>query len=59
MATFLPGHFAHIHKIAQGIREPDLDLAVAMERELGIRVESWPKLRPAVKELLRLRGVAA
>lgn len=54
----IPAHFAHLQKVATGDCEPRLDLAVAIERELGIAVEEWPSLRQPVTELLQLRGVA-
>lgn len=58
-AVGLSAHFTHLHKIVQGKREPEIGLAVVFEQRLGIAVEEWPSLREPVKELLRLRGVAA
>lgn len=57
-AIGIPAHFAHLNKIALGEREPELALAVVLEREWGIPVEAWPSLREPVEELLRLRGAA-
>lgn len=59
VAPQIPVHFSHLYRIVQGTRNPDLGLAVTFEREFGISVEEWPLLRDPVRELLRLRGVAA
>lgn len=52
-----PGlHRTKLHRIAQGKTPPDLLLGLAIEHELGVPVEAWPSLRPAVEELLRRRA---
>lgn len=55
----LPAHFTRLHRIARGVCDPDLEMAVALEREFGIAVEEWPSLRQPLRELLKLRGIAA
>lgn len=48
-----------LFRVVSGKCDPDLVLAVALEAELGIPVESWPTLRGPVQRLLELRGMAA
>lgn len=57
-AQKLPVHFSVLQKVATGLIEPNLTLAVAFEREYKIPADSWPSLREPVQELLRLRGAA-
>lgn len=55
----LPAEFSTIHQIIGGTRKPTLELAVAVEREFAIPVESWDHFRKPLTDLFRLRGIAA
>lgn len=59
LAKIVPAHWTELHRIAQGKTEPDLRLAVALEREIGLPVETWPSLRQPVQQLFELRKAAA
>jgi hypothetical protein len=47
--------YMRIYRFSTGDMEPNLTEALAIEKAVGVTVESWPSLRRAARELVRMR----